>query len=706
MIRLTSICPLLLSIAAINSALAGTVVLSTDGIMGPIGRSLSHFVDTTGSMSFEQVMRSGDFRTCDQAIPRYPVSKSTHWLSFLVENKTNEPALSVSVPYAALDMINVYLFSDQREHLIGCSGLRVQHDNGERKINEYSFDLPLPPGSKGVVFLQLASFKPIHVPVMLATKAALIEARAGRSIALGAYLGIMLVLALYNLFIYLSTKDRNYSYYVLSILAVCAAQLSLQGTGPFDEYFRSEWITPRSSLLFSLVAIPLGLEFARKFINTRAFTPVLHRLTPILYGLIAVIGILFMIGDPWLGYELGQTISGISALFLLTMIIVSVRKGSRQARFFLLAWTGFLVGVVLFVLKDEGVLPYNNLTVYAMPVGSVIEGVLLSFGLADRINILRKEKERSQAEALASSMENERMVRDQNVTLEHMVTERTHQLQDSLTYLKQTQSQLVEAEKMSSLGQLTAGIAHEINNPINFIKSNIPPLKRDLADVMEVLAAYRAGGAPRTVAELEERLGLDVTIIEVGKILQSMEVGANRTAEIVSGLRTFSRLDEGDMKYTDINDGIRSTLDLLTLQLKDRINVELDMRANESVECLPGKMNQVFMNLLSNAIHAVNERHGDKGGRISVVTEQLNDHLIVTITDNGIGMNEATRARVFEPFFTTKAVGDGTGLGLSIVHSIIEKHNGRIEVDSIQGQGTEFRVILPNSQPQQLALRA
>ncbi|MBK9759013.1 MAG: sensor histidine kinase [Flavobacteriales bacterium] len=662
--------------------------------------------DPGGLMKMQDAFSNEHYSTPNADVPNLGSSTGAYWLKFNVENNSSEPSLIVHLPHPELDELDLYLVTESgSSHLASVGQSRTKAWRSD-DLQEFAFSLPIEVGRTATVLLRVKSNKQIQVPILLSTPAAHGELKAERNLLVGSYVGVMLVMALYNLFVFFSIRERSYLLYVVYIVLVSMTQLTFFGFGQFYLWPDSTWLSSNASILFTLGTACSATEFMKAFLQTKQFAPRLHKLIKWFYAGFAVCLTTYLMGDAVTGYQMAQAISGIYALFFLLIAINISLQGSRQGRYFLLAWSLFLAGTVVFVLKDTGVLPYNMFTVYTMPLGSAVEGVLLSFALADRINILRKEKERSQAEALASSMENERMVRDQNVTLEHMVTERTHQLQDSLTYLKQTQSQLVEAEKMSSLGQLTAGIAHEINNPINFIKSNIPPLKRDLADVMEVLAAYRAGGAPRTVAELEERLGLDVTIIEVGKILQSMEVGANRTAEIVSGLRTFSRLDEGDMKYTDINDGIRSTLDLLTLQLKDRINVELDMRANESVECLPGKMNQVFMNLLSNAIHAVNERHGDKGGRISVVTEQLNDHLIVTITDNGIGMNEATRARVFEPFFTTKAVGDGTGLGLSIVHSIIEKHNGRIEVDSIQGQGTEFRVILPNSQPQQLALRA
>ena len=672
----------------------------------PIGRSSALYEDSSAVMTADQVIRIDRFTASAAEVANLPVSKSAHWIRFSIRNESREPQLLLSVPYAEIDEIDLYRMELDRPVLVARTGRSRESAERVSRDHEFMFDLDLGPGESGTYLMRVRGFKPIHVPLLVSDQRGGAKATAERNLLFGAYAGIMLVMALYNLFVFFSTRDKSYFFYVLYILAICAAQLTFLGLGPAEVFGGSAWLGARWSILFALLAVVLGMEFARRFIGTKAIVPKLHKLVPVFFVLVGLNMLLYLFGDPWLGYQVAQAITGWTALYLLVLATTAWRKGSRTAGFFLLAWVSFLVGVVIFILKDAGVLPFNQLTLLAMPIGSAVEGVLLSFALADRINTLRKEKEVSQAEALASAEENERITRDQNITLELKVNERTQQLQESLDHLKQTQSQLVEAEKMSSLGQLTAGIAHEINNPINYVRSNIPPLKRDLNDLLELLAAYRAKGVPEELAELEKRMGIAETIPEIGEILHSMEDGANRAAEIVRGLRTFSRMDEGDLKSVDLNDGVKSTLSLLGSQVKDRVKVELDLRATEVVECLPGKINQVFMNVLNNAIQAVVLKHGETGGRISVVTEQLRDHTIVTITDNGIGMDATTRARAFEPFFTTKDVGEGTGLGLSIAHSIIEKHHGTIEVDSIPGEGSAFRLILPNNQPAELAKRA
>ena len=667
---------------------------------------MAHLVDSSGALGPHEALNSSNFIPCTADVPNLGISNAIHWLRFTIHNPGNDPSVTVSLPHPEIDDLAIYVANGQDLDQIAAAGQSCSVPWRIDEGSEFSYIIPVRSGGEATVLLRLRSKKQLQVPVLVSSSAQAGSMRATRNLAFGVYVGIMVVMAMYNLFVFLSIRDKGYLMYVFYIVLVTLTQLTFFGFGQFHMWPGSAWLSSNASIILTLATAIAATEFMKAFLATHTLIPRAHAFFKWFYGAFAISLAVYLFVDPIIGYQLAQAMSGLYALFFLVASIAAVRTGSRQARYFLLAWSLFLAGTVVFVLKDAGVLPYNMVTSYMMPFGSAIEGVLLSFALADRINILRREKEQSQAEALSAAQENARIIRDQNVILEQKVTERTHQLQESLDKLKETQSQLVEAEKMSSLGQLTAGIAHEINNPINYIRSNIKPLRRDLEDLLVLLQAYRTGTPAAEVKALEHKLGIEETVAEVNAILHSMEEGADRTAEIVRGLRTFSRLDEGDLKNVDVNEGIHSTLKLLNPQIKDRVQVELDLQANMPVECLPGRLNQVFMNMLTNAIQAVKEKHGDEGGHILVRTEQDHEQLLVTIVDNGTGMSPATRARVFEPFFTTKNVGEGTGLGLSIAHSIVEKHHGRIEVDSIEGEGTMFRIIIPLRQPGLIAKRA
>jgi signal transduction histidine kinase len=277
---------------------------------------------------------------------------------------------------------------------------------------------------------------------------------------------------------------------------------------------------------------------------------------------------------------------------------------------------------------------------------------------------------------------------------------REEEFRRTLEELRQSQTQLMQSEKMASLGQLTAGIAHEINNPINFVAGNIGSLRRDVDEVIGTLARYvdrvRELGLENEFAEAEEHreeIQMEDLIEEIGLLISGIEEGASRTAEIVKGLRNFSRADEGALKMADLNEGLDSTLILLRSKFFGRIEVERIYGEIPLVECYAGQINQVFMNLIANAVQAI-----EGEGKIRIVTECYGDCVRIRIRDTGPGMPADVREKIFDPFFTTKKAGEGTGLGLSICNRIVRRHSGTLSVESEPGNGTEFIVTLPVSQ--------
>lgn len=266
-----------------------------------------------------------------------------------------------------------------------------------------------------------------------------------------------------------------------------------------------------------------------------------------------------------------------------------------------------------------------------------------------------------------------------------------------LTDLKNTQAQLVNSEKMASLGQLTAGIAHEINNPINFVSANIDSLAANMEDIMAVVNAYEEQNKTNpaekqaTIKSLKEEVYYADALEEMDGLIKGIKDGSQRTADIVKGLRLFSRLNEDELKKANIHENLDSTLLMLHSQYKNRITIEKSYADLPDIDCYPGKLNQVFMNILSNAVQAIEGK-----GTINITTVLRDEGFVeIRMKDSGTGMSEAVQKRIFEPFFTTKDVGKGTGLGLSISLGIIEKHGGEIAVESVLGEGTEFVIKLP-----------
>jgi signal transduction histidine kinase len=365
----------------------------------------------------------------------------------------------------------------------------------------------------------------------------------------------------------------------------------------------------------------------------------------------------------------------------------AVRFNTRQAT--LLA---FLISISVLCLELEG---YEEFHVANLAISLLFLQVFVAviFFTTLILSALITERKKAQDELYQSNLELESRVQKRTKDLH----DKNAQLKVAISNLKQAETQLIQSEKMSSLGILTAGIAHEINNPVNFISANIVPLKNDIHDIVQVLNKYTELSANSPLSEelkearkLSEELDLPYTLKETYQLLDGIEEGARRTATIVKDLRTFSRLDETDLKSVNIHENLDSTLTLLHNLFRDRINIVKNYGDIPEIACFPGKINQVFMNILTNAANAIPDK-----GEVTISTSQNKDHVQISIKDTGEGMSKETIKKIFEPFFTTKPVGKGTGLGLSISYSIIQEHHGTISINSSLGKGTEFIITLP-----------
>lgn len=294
--------------------------------------------------------------------------------------------------------------------------------------------------------------------------------------------------------------------------------------------------------------------------------------------------------------------------------------------------------------------------------------------------------------------------------LEDRVEARTAELKNTLAELQRTQAQMVQSEKMSSLGQLVAGVAHEINNPVNFIHGNLTYVQEYTQDLLEFLQLYQQHN-PTLTPEIQtaaEAIDLEFLQEDLPKMLNSMQLGTDRIRQIVLSLRNFSRIDEAECKAVDLHEGIDSTLLILQYRFKAKpdcpeISIIKHYDKLPLIECYPGQLNQVFMNILVNAIDILEEANTQRAGKgnnpgcITISTSRLDENWVqISIADNGMGMTEVTRQKIFDPFFTTKPIGMGTGMGMSISYQIITaKHNGKLECFSTLGEGTEFIIQIP-----------
>ncbi len=677
-----------------------------------VNTGVEYIEDKNHNLTYAQVSQAQNFQILEKGIPNFAVTKSAYWLKICLRNETDRSRLMLRVSAPTVDSISYYEALPDSSVKTISSGCAYPFRFREKISTDYIFNVSVHPGTEKYVFVKVSSTSPLVVPLSAGTVQAISDSDKYKDIFWGMYIGLMLAMLLYNCFIYFTTRDdSSYLFYIGYVAAVITTQITVSGYGFQLLWPANTWMATASSFIAPSLAGITGMEFMRHFLKTKQKLPKVEKGFFVLYAMYAITILTGLAGKYDIAYNVMDVTASSVSIYMLVVAIVIWRKGSRPAGFFLIAWVAFLIGVFVFVFKNFNILPYNIFTAYTMPVGSAMEVILLSFALADRINILKKEKEKHQAEAIAALKENEKIITNQKAELELRVAERTAELHKSneglkkaMKDLKDAETQLVDSEKMASLGQLTAGIAHEINNPINFVTSNVKPLNRDVlilldaVSEMEKIAVSDADtdAKGRLIEAYKNDIDYEYLKIEIDQLLGGISEGASRTAEIVKGLRIFSRLDEDDLKKADINEGINSTLIITNNMLNNTIRVQKNFANLPLIECYPGKLNQVFLNMISNAVYAIRKKYGEAdGGMLSITTTSDESHVYITIGDNGTGMDENTKKRLFEPFFTTKDVGEGTGLGMSIAYNTINKHHGQININSELGKGTDFIITLP-----------
>jgi signal transduction histidine kinase len=558
-------------------------------------------------------------------------------------------------------------------------------------------------------------FSTVKIPLQLLSHSSF-ELQYGYARFFGiCFLGAMFLFALYHLLLYVVTKDLSYLYYFLFITCIGFFCVSMN---PYLAKQLYGEMNPTSGVPFFLGAVSLTFHLALfwAIFNLKNEFSRLNKWIKWLYISIGAGAIVGLFGFFKIALFLLIPLSATSMVIMTWLNLKLLFEKSISGLFFFIGTLLFTISTFILLGMLVEWLPS---TVLGMTIGLQMElfyvlgAIFWASSLSARISQMNKDAnlEEIENQRLKRIQEQELLilVEEQNKSLEENVAERTlslkeknRELEDSILQLQQTQNQLIEKEKMASLGQLTAGVAHEINNPINFISNGISNLKLNYQDLVDALKGYLHLNPKEAKAEdlkniQEKNAYLEIAeIIEENKILfKSINNGVERTRKIVHGLSTFSNENGESYLPTDLHQCLDSTLEILKNKLKNTIEIRKDYREIPKVECQESRINQVFLNIINNAAQAM-----EASGILTIKTGKEADKVIISIQDNGAGMDSETQRKIFDPFFTTKEIGVGTGLGLSISYKIIEQHQGELSFESTPGQGTTFYIKLPLSQQQ------
>lgn len=679
---------------------AATVVVGPGELQRDLGRELDLFIDPTGELGIDDIRRLPDdvFQPVNQDRPNFSFSPDHFWLRLRLHwQAPDREGYTLWQEYALTDFFTLYRPDGHGGYSASRTGDQLPFRQRELPTRAFGFPLTPHPGQTDTYYLELHGAGTINIDLKLNSDATGLARTETRHLIFGLYYGGLMALLLYNLLLFVTLRERVYLYYAVYVAGLGLTFFDINGLA--FRYFWPDTVWMNTGFLaFTFLSLHAQIQFTRRFLNLSAEWPLLDKL---LFGvtLVNVLGFLsmFVVPDNVL-YPMNQRIAFVVAVLCLAAGVGLWLRGYKPARYFTLASGFYISGMLTYVMQNFGWIPTTTFSNYSVQIGSSFELLLFSFALADRIRHIKEEKRTVELAARQQLLEH-------NQQLEQRVFERTQDLLVSLRTVNEkhealvaTQEQLVQAEKMSSLGALVAGVAHEINNPANFTRLAAENVQRDIQRLQEFLKGLSdADSDPELLAEIDGRFA------RIERQLSLVHDGSYRLTHIVRDLRRFSRLDDAEAQFAAPDEGLEATLNLVRAQYGDRVAIELEREHPEaSGLCSPAALNQVFMNLAVNACQAILLKHRDESGRtlplgrLRVRTRlQADGRWVAEFEDDGIGMDAATQGRVFEPFFTTKDVGEGTGLGLSVSYGVIRRHGGSISVRSTPGAGSCFRIELP-----------
>jgi signal transduction histidine kinase len=620
------------------------LVLAAPAMAGPRVQ-VDALEDPSRAMTYPEVQRAR-FAAVERSNVGY--SSSAFWLRVRVETDAEAPTSWI------LELVR---FPDRAELYDGAtvrrSGSLVPFSERDVHSNDVAFRLELPPRGDRTVYLRLESTDSIALAVELSDASAFAESEHRQNLFTGAYYGLLLGIIVYNLFLYVSTRDRSYLLYVLFQTSFLLVQTSMNRFGFEYLWPGSTWFAQRSDEVTAGVAMFAATRFAAAYLETRQGWPTLHRAIAAIGAGSLVLSAVALVRDDDL-VKLALMVSFLAMVMSLVLAgVLATRSGVPNGPYFLAAWTVLIACATVYVVGAVGALQIaGSLADAALKVGSAAEATLLSLGLGNRLRLLRDGERRAQALLLAEREEHARM-------LEARVEERTGEL-------RAAQDLLVRQERLATLGRLAAGVGHEVGNPLNFV-------------------AGGAGELDLALGRLEK--GEGGALADARRALKLVASGSDRIKKVVTNLRRYVASDDVAREPTDLVAELGATLDLTAdMCARGGVNVVRELEPLPRIATRPGELAQVFMNIVLNACNAMTS-----GGTLTVSTRLAEGKAEIRFADDGPGVPPTMREVVFEAF---SKKGSGSGLGLFVSREIAARHGGELAYED-NGAGATFVVRLP-----------
>jgi len=725
-----------------------------------VSKYIKYYFDSSNALGIKDILEDKALEWVDNKNPEslsLGFNTSTLWLSFDVINICCENKnWYIELGYPPLDSITYYHITEDGKTTTIQDGDQYPVPNNSIKSKYYNFLMVLPNNGKSKIVFKIRSESSLAIPLSIYSAEGFSEKIQLEEYLFGAFCGIMVIMAFYNLFIYFSTKENSYLFYILYILTFLLQSLSLRGY--IREYLPSLlYLNNVAPILFTELSLFFGLSFTSSFLQTKENLPFLHKLI-LSYMSVPFIGLsLLFFTNYSIAIKYATITTFVSSFLILFVSITSIRNKFRPARFFILGWGMLSLGIVIYALRMGGILPHNFFTNSSYQIFSIMESLLLSLALGDKINILKKE--------FSQNLElkvNER-TRELSAMVE-LVYEQKGAVEQTLKELKETQAQLVEAEKKAALGQLVSSVAHEINNPISAIQANVgiaesalKPIFLDFFSFIRTLSEVQVNVfkelvqlsissqvyiSTREERNLKKKIDLEfqqytpkneknfleikdlllelrlfdqfhkytelfteeeflfvlqnlLILISEFRALKNINISVEKTTKVVFILRKYlNTYIKGEYKVVSLSEEINKVLSLYDNYIVNSIKITKMYNDEVNISCISDDLKHVWRNLIYNSIQAMHST--DKFLTISIDKITIDNQIFakVQIEDSGIGIAPENKPKVFSPFFTTKPQGEGIGLGLYISKTIIDEHNGQIEFES-EKDNTIFTILLP-----------